>query len=89
MILKKAARAKQAASAVKKGAHVARKQKIWTKVQFKLPKTLAKARSPIAIKKSVKKESTKDKYSIVKNPLSSESAMKTIEEHNTLVFLVD
>lgn len=74
---------------MKKGAHVARKQKIWTKVQFRLPKTLAKARSPLAIKKSVKKESTKDKYSIVKNPLSSESAMKTIEDHNTLVFLVD
>merc|ERR1711884_145914 len=82
-------RAKQAASAVKKGAHTARKTKMWTKVTFKLPKTLATARSPIAVKKSVKKESTWDKYSIIKYPLSSESAIKTIEDHNTLVFVVD
>merc|ERR1712061_185317 len=77
------------ASAVKKGAHTARKSKIWTKVTFKLPKTMGTARSPIAVKKSVKKESTWDKYSIIKYPLSSESAIKTIEAHNTLVFVVD
>ena len=47
------------------------------------------ARKPIALKKSVKKESTWDKYAIVKYPLSSESAIKTIEDHNTLVFVVD
>ena len=82
-------RAKQAASAVKKGAHTAKKSKVWNKVTFKLPKTLSKARTPIAIKKAVKKESTWDKYTIIKNPLSSESAIKTIEDHNTLVFVVD
>merc|ERR1712172_363981 len=38
---------------------------------------------------AVKKESTWDKYSIIKHPLSSESAIKTIEDHNTLVFVVD
>lgn len=82
-------RAKQAASAVKKGAHTTRKQKVWTKVTFKLPKTQTLARKPIAVKKAVKKESTWDKYTIIKNPLSSESAIKTIEDHNTLVFVVD
>ena len=41
------------------------------------------------VKKGVKKESTWDKYSIVKYPLSSESAIKTIEDQNTLVFIVD
>ena len=82
-------RAKQAASAVKKGAHTAKKQKVWTKVTFKLPKTQTLARKPIAVKKAVKKESTWDKYTIIKNPLSSESAIKTIEDHNTLVFVVD
>merc|ERR550532_1789989 len=70
-------RAKQAASAVKKGAHTAKKSKVWNKVTFKLPKTLSKARKPIAVKKAVKKESTWDKYTIIKNPLSSESAIKT------------
>ena len=74
---------------MKKGAHTARKQKVWNKVTFKLPKTLSIARKPIAVKKAVKKESTWDKYTIIKNPLSSESAIKTIEDHNTLVFVVD
>ena len=35
------------------------------------------------------RESTWDKFSIVKYPLSSESAIKTIEDQNTLVFIVD
>jgi hypothetical protein len=30
-----------------------------------------------------------DKYRVIRAPLTSESAMKKIEEHNTLVFLVD
>lgn len=30
-----------------------------------------------------------DKYSIIKSPLTTESAMKKIEDNNTLVFLVD
>ena len=82
-------RAKQTASAVKKGSHTARKSKIWTKVTFKKPNCATQARNPIALKRSVKKESTWDKYAIVKYPLSSESAIKTIEDHNTLVFVVD
>jgi len=36
----------------------------------------------------VKKFNTFDKYTVVKNPLSSESAIKTIEDNNTLVFIV-
>merc|ERR1719246_144355 len=51
-------RAKQAASAVKKGVHATRKSKVWNKGSFKLP-------------------------------LSSESAIKTIEDQNALVFIVD
>ena len=74
---------------MKKGAHTARKSKVWNKVTFRLPTTKTLKRSPIALKKSVKKESTWDKYAIVKYPLSSESAIKTIEDHNTLVFVVD
>merc|ERR1719362_2666326 len=51
-------RAKQAASAVKKGAHTAKKSKVWNKVTFKLPKTLSKARTPIAIKKAPKEHTS-------------------------------
>ena len=74
---------------MKKGARQARKTKIWTKVTFKKPRCATLDRDAIAPKRSVKKESTWDKYAIVKYPLSSESAIKTIEDHNTLVFFVD
>ena len=74
---------------MKKGAHTQRKSKVWNRVTFKLPKTQTLARKPIAPKRSVTKQSTWDKYSIVKYPMSSESAIKTIEDHNTLVFVVD
>ncbi len=30
-----------------------------------------------------------DEFQIIKHPLNTESAMKKIEEHNTLVFIVD
>lgn len=36
----------------------------------------------------MKKYNTFDKYAVVKHPLSSESAIKTIEDDNTLVFIV-
>ena len=74
---------------MKKGSHTKKREKIWTKVTFRLPKTLKLKRNPIAPKRSVKKESTWDKYAVVKYPLSTEAAIKTIEDHNTLVFLVD
>lgn len=74
---------------MKKGAHTNRKSKVWTKVTFRRPKTLTIARSPKAIARSYKTESTWDKYAIIRYPLSTESAIKTIEDHNTLVFIVD
>ena len=74
---------------MKKGAHTATKSKIWRNTTFRLPKTLATVRKPIAIKNSVKKQPLMDKYAVINHPLSSEAAIKTIEDHNTLVFLVD
>ena len=38
---------------------------------------------------SYQKFRTYDKYAIIKHPLSSESAIRTIEDNNTLVFVVD
>jgi large subunit ribosomal protein L23Ae len=46
-------------------------------------------RKPKYERKIVKKEQTWDKYAIIKYPLSTESAIKTIEDNNTLVFIVD
>lgn len=61
---------------------------MWTKVTFRRPKTLALPRKPKYERRIVKKEQTWDKYSIIKHPLSTESAIKTIEDNNTLVFIV-
>merc|ERR1719498_840752 len=81
--------AKQAASSVKKGAHTAAKSKVWTKTTFRLPKTLALDRKPKFATRAVTKLNTFDRFAIIKHPLSTESAMKTIEDNNTLVFIVN
>ena len=62
---------------------------MWSKPTFRRPKTLALPRKPKYARISVKRESTWDKYAIIKHPLSTESAIKTIEDNNTLVFIVD
>ena len=56
---------------------------------FRLPKTKTLARNPKVKAHGVANQSTFDKYAIVKYPLTSESVIKTIEDHNTLVFIVD
>ena len=81
--------AKQVANQVKKGTHTARKHKVWRKVTFRRPSTLKLNRKPKYARRSVARECTWDKYSIIKHPLSTESAIKTIEDQNTLVFIVD
>merc|ERR1711959_737626 len=69
---------------------VARKQsKKRTNIHFFRPKTLIKKRDPKYPRKSVSRMDKMDKYAIIKSPLTTESAMKKIEEINTLVFLVD
>jgi large subunit ribosomal protein L23Ae len=60
----------------------------WTTVQFRRPTTLATARKPMYPRK-VGATKTFDKFAIIKNPLATESAMKKIEDHNTLLFIVD
>ena len=56
---------------------------------FRLPRTKTLARNPKAKSHGVVSQSTWDKYAIVKHPLTSEGVIKTIEDHNTLVFIVD
>ena len=74
---------------MKKGRHQAAKRKVWTKTTFRRPVTKTQKRAPLALKKSVARNNTFDPHAIVKFPLSSESAIKTIEENNTLVFSCD
>jgi large subunit ribosomal protein L23Ae len=58
-------------------------------VTFKRPNTLKLARKPKYSRIGYQKEITWDQYAIIKNPVTSESAMKVIEDNNTLVFVVD
>lgn len=58
-------------------------------MQFYRPKTLKLKRNP-KYAASTKEGATKmDKFAVIKKPVNSETAMKKIEDHNTLVFIVD
>merc|ERR1712151_686553 len=72
------------------GAPVTRKvKKVRTNVHFFRPKTLIKKRDPKYARRSVSRRDKMDKYRVIQCPVTTESAMKKIEEINTLVFLVD
>merc|ERR1719253_188356 len=86
---KAADKAKAAAKAVKKGTVSKSKAKVRTSVHFKRPKTLVLQRNPKYERKSFPARNKLDKYAIIKYPLCTESAMKQIEDNNTLTFIVD
>ncbi|KAG9456224.1 hypothetical protein H6P81_000732 [Aristolochia fimbriata] len=85
------AQALKAAKAVKSGASTLKKKtkKIRTSVTFHRPKTLKKPRNPKYPRISAPPRNKLDQYQILKYPLTTESAMKKIEDNNTLVFIVD
>lgn len=85
-VVKKALKAKQK---VLKGPHGTRTRKIRTCATFKRPRTLKLPRHPKYPRKSHPRRNKMDAYSIIKHPLTTESAMKKIEDNNTLVFIVD
>ncbi|KAM3567922.1 hypothetical protein VYU27_009943 [Nannochloropsis oceanica] len=84
----KASKAKQVGKTLKKGMSV-RKTRVHTKVHFYRPKTLKLDRQPKYARKSVPHLQKMDKYRLIRYPLTTESAMKKIEDNNTLVFIVD
>ncbi|KAI5837421.1 ribosomal protein L23/L15e core domain-containing protein [Morchella snyderi] len=83
---KKAADAKKAAL---KGTHSKIARKVRLSTTFHRPKTLSLARDPKYPRKSVSHVPRLDQYKVIVHPLNTESAMKKIEENNTLVFIVD
>ena len=85
----KETKAKTAKKAALKGAHGHRSRKVHTSVSFHRPKTLALPRNPKYPRKSIPHAPRMDQFRTIVSPLNTESAMKKIEEHNTLVFLVD
>merc|ERR1712136_467337 len=74
---------------VVKGKQQTTKAKVRTSVHFRLPKTLKLARSGLYPRKSAPKAGRMDQFSIIHHPLTTESAMKKIEDNNTLVFITD
>lgn len=79
----------KAKKAVLKGTETKHKKKIRTKVHFHRPHTQRPRRSPKYPRKSAPSLNKLDHYAILKYPLTTESAMKKIEDNNTLVFIVD
>merc|ERR1712162_85278 len=82
------AKAKGVAKAITKGVKTVTK-KIRTNIRFHLPKTLSKPREGKYPRKYRASPNRLDRYQILKYPLTTESAMKKIEENNTLVFIID
>ncbi|KAG8921658.1 60S ribosomal protein L25 [Tulasnella sp. 419] len=83
------AKAKTAKKAALKGVHSKGHRKVHKTVSIHRPKTLIRRRNPKYQRKSIAHTPRLDEYRIISSPLNTESAMKKIEEHNTLVFLVD
>lgn len=72
-----------------KGASSTIKRKVRTSVSFHRPRTLHLPRDPKYPRKSIPHAPRMDQYRAVISPLNTESAMKKIEDHNTLVFICD
>ena len=64
-------------------------RKVRTSTTFHRPKTLTLSRSPKYPRKSIPHVPRLDASKVIVHPLNTESAMKKIEENNTLVFIVD
>ena len=60
-----------------------------TKVHFYRPKSFQPPKAPKYALKAAPSRAKMDKYRVIKYPLTTESAMKKIEDNNTLVFIVD
>lgn len=82
-------KARKAQSNVAKGTHQRRAIKVRTVPRFLRPKTRRLPKNPKCPSKSVPNRNKVDQFSIVRYPLTTESAMKKIEDDNTLVFIVN
>lgn len=81
--------AQAARKATLMGTHSHRSKAHIVNTRFTLPKTLKLTRKPKYQRKSMATSPSIDEYTVLKAPLNTESAMRKIEDHNTLVFLCD
>ena len=82
-------KAKAARTAALKGSRPTGTRKVRTSPVVRRPKTLRLARSPRYPRKSIPRRPALDKFSVIKSPLTTESAIRKMEDQNTLVFLCD
>ncbi|KAF2430348.1 hypothetical protein EJ08DRAFT_660823 [Tothia fuscella] len=85
----KSGKANQAAKAALKGVNSHKVRKTRLSTTFRRPKTLVLSRAPKYPRKAVNHEPRLDAANVLLYPLNTESAMKKIEENNTLVFIVN
>jgi large subunit ribosomal protein L23Ae len=69
--------------------HSKKVRKVRLSTTFHRPKTLSLSRTPKYPRKSIPHEPRLDHHKVIIHPLNTESAMKKIEENNTLVFICD
>ncbi|KAH7386797.1 60S ribosomal protein-like protein L23a [Phaeosphaeria sp. MPI-PUGE-AT-0046c] len=81
--------ANAAAKSALRGSYANKKRAIRKNTSFHRPKTLELSRAPKYPRKSVPHEPRMDAAKVLIHPLNTESAMKKIEENNTLVFIVN
>ncbi|OQO03641.1 60S ribosomal protein L25 [Cryoendolithus antarcticus] len=86
---KQSTKANAAAKAALRGVNSHKVRKVRTSTSFHRPKTLTLSRTPRYPRKSIPSQPKLDAGKIIVHPLNTESAMKKIEENNTLVFIVD
>jgi len=82
-------KATKVASGITKPRTRIRERKIYTHTKFTRPDIKHQPRNPKYPRRSVPRTNKMTQYRILKAPLTTESAMKRIEDHNTLVFTVD
>ncbi|KAF2789161.1 hypothetical protein K505DRAFT_410499 [Melanomma pulvis-pyrius CBS 109.77] len=81
--------ANAASKAALRGVNSHKVRKVRTSTSFRRPKTLEVSRTPRYPRRSIPHQPRLDAGKILIHPLNTESAMKMIEENNTLVFIVD
>ncbi|ODQ79922.1 hypothetical protein BABINDRAFT_176077 [Babjeviella inositovora NRRL Y-12698] len=87
--LQATAKATAAKKSALKGANASKSIKVRTSTTFRLPKTLKLTRAPKYARKAVPHANRLDAYKVIVAPIASETAIKKVEDGNTLVFQVD
>merc|ERR1712020_528049 len=87
--LKSVQKAQKVQKKIVKGTHGTRVKKVPTSVHFRRPRTYRPSRNPKYPRKSTPSRNRMDAHNIIKHPLTTESAMKKIEDNNTLVFITN